>query len=204
MTQNINFEATEQEINFIKKLAAKHMPGMPDNHCTADPIHVVEKKRYDYIPWFEGSQDYYGDYPLVMTIDDEYKMWFEDEQEMVADYMANNHMDDDIKFPIMSFEQLDGQTVFLSDGEEIDVYSLEDYFRVYGIELKAMSWKKEYWEPVAYFFIREEAERYREYQKHNLGVSRVYTHNMGYSNHGDLPVFRDMLLRIGEQLNKEE
>jgi len=198
----INFEITHKELKFLQTLAEKHMPGMPDNRHTADPIHVVEKKKYEYVPYFDGSSDWYGEYPLVMTADDDYEIWYEDETELVKDYMDNNIMDEAIQFPIMSYENLEYQTITRTDGIEIYIDSWEDYFEAYGITLKAIAWKKAYWEPAAHFFIYEEAERYRSYQKHNLGISRVYTHSMGYSNNGDLPVFRDLLLRMGHQLNQ--
>ena len=45
---------------------------------------------------------------------------------------------------------------------------------------------KYYWETRAYFFSEEEAEDYRVYQSHNLGVSRLFVDNIGYSNGGSM------------------
>lgn len=46
-----------------------------------------------------------------------------------------------------------------------------------------------YWENQAYFLVLEEAERYQEYQRHNLGVSRIYADYVGYGNKGTLSEF---------------
>lgn len=43
-----------------------------------------------------------------------------------------------------------------------------------------------YWDTRAYFFSEEEAEDYRAYQSHNLGVSRLFVDNIGYSNGGSM------------------
>ncbi|QQP10830.1 hypothetical protein FJQ98_16420 [Lysinibacillus agricola] len=50
----------------------------------------------------------------------------------------------------------------------------------------------------------DEAKRYIEYQRHNLRKPRTYTYSAGYSNYGDFVPFRNLLLQMGEQLNKEE
>ena len=60
------------------------------------------------------------------------------------------------------------------------------------------------WKPVAYFFTREQAEKYIEYQKHNLKSPRIYTRSAGYSNSGDFPVFQKLLLKMGTLLKEEE
>jgi len=199
----LEFNLTEKQEKYLKLLAKNHYPGAEDNAHTADPIHVVEKRKYEYIPYSEELVDYYGDYDLVYTDDESYEVWYADEVELVQEHY-NNSLLEDIKMPIMSFDQMEGECVVDLDREEVCINSIDDYFIVYGVDIQAIAWKKPYWEPVAYFLIREEAERYREYQSHNLGHSRVYTHHMGYSNYGDLPVFLDMLYKIGEQLNEED
>ena len=59
--------------------------------------------------------------------------------------------------------------------------------------------------PVAFFLIRDEAVRYKDgYQKHNCADCRIYTYGLGYSNNGDLPVFRNLLMRMGQDLLEEK
>lgn len=58
--------------------------------------------------------------------------------------------------------------------------------------------------PVAYFLTREEAERYCDYQKHNLRKPRVYSRYVGYGNIGDLECLMKLLLRAGKELLESE
>lgn len=41
-------------------------------------------------------------------------------------------------------------------------------------------------------------------EKHNCENCRVYTRGLGYSNNGDLPVFRALLMRMGEMIAVED
>lgn len=56
--------------------------------------------------------------------------------------------------------------------------------------------------PVAYFLTRAEADKYVNYQSHNLRKPRVYTRSCGYANSGDLQCLYKLLLRMGQQLNE--
>ena len=58
--------------------------------------------------------------------------------------------------------------------------------------------------PVAYFFIRKEAERYKEYQRHNLNNPRIYTSTSGYNNNGEFEHFYQVLLNAGVKLHQGE
>ena len=59
---------------------------------------------------------------------------------------------------------------------------------------------KTQWRPVAYFLTRAEAQRYCQYQGHNLKTPRIYTAYCGYSNDGDLKHLSQLLLRISKTL----
>ena len=83
----------------------------------------------------------------------------------------------------------------LRDGIEAEVDEVGKFVINYYVVSK---------EPVAYFLTMAEAEKYMEYQKHNLQRTRILTRHMGYSNRGDLVEFSKMLLEIGKMLNKEE
>lgn len=56
--------------------------------------------------------------------------------------------------------------------------------------------------PIAYFLTRLEAEKYCQYQKHNLSNPRVYTRYCGYGNNGDMQLLNKLLLRIGNELQE--
>ena len=60
------------------------------------------------------------------------------------------------------------------------------------------------WVPVAYFLTRSEAEKYCQYQKHNLKNPRVYSRYVGYRNNGDLDCLMGLLLRMGKELSECE
>lgn len=49
------------------------------------------------------------------------------------------------------------------------------------------------WKTIAYFLSLKEAKEYQQYQKHNLGVSRIYADYVGYSNRGLLAKLLDIL-----------
>lgn len=68
-----------------------------------------------------------------------------------------------------------------------------------NISLRLVHYIKKY-KDVAYFLTRAEAEKYVEYQKHNLYNPRIFTYNAGYSNNGDYVVLTKLLKRIGEQI----
>lgn len=50
-----------------------------------------------------------------------------------------------------------------------------------------------YWVDIAYFLTREEAEEYKKYQSHNLGVSRTFIEHAGYGNKSSLGKFLQIL-----------
>lgn len=60
------------------------------------------------------------------------------------------------------------------------------------------------WVPAAYFLTRAEAEKYCQYQKHNLKNPRVYSRYVGYRNNGDLDCLMGLLLRMGKELSECE
>ena len=60
------------------------------------------------------------------------------------------------------------------------------------------------WVPVAYFLTRAEAQKYCQYQKHNLKNPRVYSRYIGYKNNGDLNCLMGLLLRMGKELSESE
>lgn len=95
--------------------------------------------------------------------------------------------------------------VFPNDLSDFDVEGIKemipyfDFWNFNGIEIGrfGVTWK---WDPVAYFLTRKEADDYRKYQSHNLGVSRTYTRSIGYRNSGDLAVLLPLLLKMGNEI----
>lgn len=52
----------------------------------------------------------------------------------------------------------------------------------------------------AYFFSKEEAKKYVEYQSHNLMRPRIYVNYPGYGNEGDWEPFYNLLKDVARQL----
>lgn len=67
----------------------------------------------------------------------------------------------------------------------------DQYYNVEIINLQFV------WKNMAYFLLLKDAKEYQKYQKHNLGISRVYADYIGYANRGALST----LLRL---LDEEE
>ena len=102
---------------------------------------------------------------------------------------------------IISFKEADGCSEFIGvDGEMYFILDYEDYFQAYGVNFFTMAWVEEYWEDVAFFFVRDEAVKYTKYQSHNLHHPRVFSHHLGYANQGDLPHFYELLMKMSNQL----
>lgn len=76
-------------------------------------------------------------------------------------------------------------------------------FHVVEERVQSLPNQKPYFKPVAFFFIRKQAEKYIESQSHNLENPRVFTYSSGYGNNGEFNHFRQLLLAIGEKLNKQ-
>lgn|GEM_PF-1020976 len=197
----ITIDLNEKQEKFLKEFASKHYEGAIDNLCTRDAFHVVQTKRKNYIPYHEDLTDWFGGLPIEFCADDAHESWYTDEVELVNDHLDDNDIEG---ANVISFDEAYLKDIEGVDGEEHSICSYKDYFEAYRVEVTAISWIQEYYEPVAYFFILDEAKRYIEYQRHNLRFPRTYTYSAGYSNYGDFVPFRNLLLQMGEQLNKED
>jgi hypothetical protein len=198
--KEITVALTETQENFLKKFAEKQYEGAEDNLLTANALHVVENKRYFYIPYSSDLTGHFEDLPLTFTYDQDYECWWDNETELIKDYYTD-YKEEDCPIEIKPFSEVSYSYFTTVDGEEDYIINWEEYFEAYGIKIHAMAWKKHYWEKAAYFFIRDEAKKYIEYQKHNLTEPRIYTYSAGYANYGDFIPFRDLLMTMGKQLN---
>lgn len=164
---------TEREMDFLTQYA-KVYESEVNRHCTANPIVLVQVTEY-----FPTTCDYSFTYHFFDSSNQ--KSW-----ETEEDFLESLKED---------YELLDAQIAdIIKELESNDVADL------YGNRFQKIYVKKQY-RTVAYFATIAEAERYCVYQKHNLKEPRVYTDCMGYSNHGDLPVFMNLMLKMGRQLN---
>lgn len=200
--KEITIRITEQQEKFLKQFAVNHYPGAKDNLATHQPIHIVQSKRINYIPYSPDNAEFYDHLPVTFKcFNCEPAKWAENEVELVQEYYKNKGEDPPIQ--IKPFTDMQCSEVHCKDGSDFFVYDYNDYFKAYGIENVAIAWKEEVYEDVAYFFILDEARKYKEYQAHNLKEPRTYTSSGGYGNEGEYHHFWNLLFKLGEQLNAE-
>lgn len=183
----------ENTLQFLKMFAENHYSGADDNVCTHQPIHLVQSREYMYVPYdCELAYDYDGWEICFMS---EYGEECYDNE---VDFIKENFYLDELEIEETDLKSYDELYIDSS----LSICDYEDYFLHYGIskEEYRILCKKGYWETKAYFLIRKEAERYQEYQKHNLGKSRIYTDSCGYANKGEWHKFYDLLLKMGNEV----
>lgn len=181
----MNIELTAREQEMLMEFAEKQHEGAKDNIGTRTPIHVVERICKEYVDCNEGDG-------WLWTDDYDWK-YFDTFDEML-DCARESTGEDFPPYEDVEFEEVNG----------VWIESEINYCEAYGIKAHPckMIWHKE---PVAFFFIRDEAIRYKDdYQAHNCADCRIYTYGLGYSNDGDLPVFRALLMKMGKMLNAEK
>lgn len=126
------------------------------------------------------------------------------------------------RFIVSNDEYINDKEVYIVDGDSESEYELDElielgeytpeqieeaYDAYYGETLDSGITKlslARIWEPAAYFLTRAEAEKYCQYQKHNLSNPRVFSRYVGYSNSGDLAELMLLLRDMGETLLKGE
>lgn len=183
----MNIELTEREKQMLSAFAEKQCAGAKDNVGTVTPIHVVERIRKQYVESDEGEAWLFND-----GYDYEY---FDTFDEMIA------HARKSTDKTIPEYSDVEYEDIETDDGE-VWIKDEKAFCKAFGIQAYKCT-VVEYTEPVAFFFIREEAVKYKDgYQSHNCANCRIYTYGLGYSNNGDLPVFRALLMRMGKIINK--
>ena len=191
---NINIELTKEQEKWLKLFAKNQKEGSKDNVGTVRPIHVVQTRR-EHV-----TEEGYEDKIVFISKDDGHKS-FDNVEDLVKSYYAY----DECPIEIVSFEEAYNQDEFFGVyGDEYVIINENDYLEAYGIDAddyikQAIIYE---YEDVAYFFILENAKKYIEYQGHNLDHPRTYTKGGGYSNYGDYEPFWDLLMAMGEKLNK--
>lgn len=183
----------ERTLHFLKMFAENHYSGADDNVWTCQPIHLVQSREYQYVPYDCELVDDYGGWEICFM--NEYGGEVYDNE---IDFIKENFYLDELEIEEKDLKSYDE----LYRDSNLSICDYEDYFLHYGVSTEdyRVLCKKGYWATKAYFLIREEAKRYKEYQKHNLGESRIYTDSHGYSNYGEWTKFYDLLLEIGNEV----
>lgn len=181
----MNIELTQKERDFLSEFAEKQYEGAHDNVGTATPIHVVERREKVFV---------YSEYGDDWQCEDLQYQIFGDFNAMLGALIRDGK-------ELPAYEDVEYTDEETTNGVWID--SEKAYCEAFGINAVRGQVITIY-RPVAFFLIRDEAVRYMEgYQAHNCEDCRVYTYGLGYSNYGDLPIFRNLLLKMGETLNAE-
>lgn len=193
MSKKLEIELTTAQEKFLKKFNEDHYMGSEKNLATYMPIHVVETLDYTYIPYNWNLEDYSLDGHICFVEDGENV--YDDIDDLTKAW--NDNTDEEYHIPY--YKDVEDQRI---DG--IYINCEQDYINAYQIENVETCYALENYKPAAFFFIREEAEKYKEYQAHNLNKPRVYTYSPGYANCGEYTHFFELLQNIGKQLNLTE
>lgn len=189
--RKLEIELTDAQEKYLKKFYENHKQGSKDNLCTHMPIHVVEEIRYTYVPYTTFIEDYSVDGHICFhETGSDYT--YESIEELTNEW--NDNVDEDYKIP--HFKEVENKKI-----NGIYILDIEDYINAYQIENIEIIYAIENYVPVAFFFIREEAVKYLQYQSHNLTKPRVYTYSPGYANSGEYEHFYSLLQNIGKQVN---
>ncbi len=141
-----------------------------DNRMTAKPIYLVQTRRERHINLDYDSCDVKRLYIRELA-EDGFCPTIEDVKEgaLRSTSLPCN--------AVMDIEEVNSLNEILKILDEYELNTDNDICIMY---------LEYYWDTVAYFFSEEEAERYRVYQSHNLGVSRLFVDNVGYANGGTM------------------
>jgi hypothetical protein len=175
----VSLTITEQERKFLAEFAEKQYEGAKDNVGTRTPIHVVERIEKTFVE--DGSDE----------------VWVDDDN----NYEAYEYFDDLIAARRQRGEELpDYDSVEYEDVGDVWISNINDYCKAFKMNVRTGRFIQ-HTSPVAFFLIRDEAVRYMKgYQAHNCADCRIFTYGLGYSNNGDLPVFRELLMRMGKAI----
>ena len=192
----LNIKLTEKQEELLKQFATDHHPNSDKNCGTHNPLFVVETRRQRVVnPEYDSVDSiaiYFPKWGEEYSVDDSVEMYWEYEDKICP-------------IEIKSFEDVYRTTITGVDGVNYYILDEEEYLKAYGVDIEYyVTYLGHYYEPVAYFFVREEAEKYIKYQKHNLTAPRVYAVGAGYANYGDYHHFYDLLMSIGTHLKESE
>ena len=182
----MDIKLTEREEKFLREFYEKQKDGAKDNVGTREAIHVVEREERVFVPTKE-------DIEVWIDAEDEYEE-YESFEALIEARRRECGADELPELCEVLYERIND--VFICD--------INDYAEAFNIKGFYSGRYVYRYTPVAFFFIRDEAVRYMtDYQAHNCDNCRIYTYGLGYSNYGDLPCFRELLMKMGKELAEE-
>lgn len=208
----MNFNLTKEEKEFLKQYA-EVFEEERKRDATVDPIVIVETRVKDYTNpcyGYDGEEfeleidglriSENSEISSLESLEEEIRNYFEAELQRSNDEEQEDDDEEDLEEDLE--ECIDEMISCFEYGED-DEFVWDGYKLDSKVYIKKHYYKYEYL-PVAYFLTRKEAEKYVNYQSHNLCYPRVFTAYAGYRNYGDYPVLIALLKRMGEELLKEE
>lgn len=195
---DVEIKLSDEEAMFLSTLALNHYENSPENLGTRKPIFLVQTQEKRVV-----NSDIEEPDEVKFVVND----WYDDNKfDSLEEIVRAYYKDKKCPIEIVSFDKAYGSASFTDiEGERVWLFDRSDYLKAYGIELdiSEVGYCYEY-KTVAYFLIKEEAERYREYQSHNLNNPRIYAVGSGYHNQGEYDCFYNLLMKLGKLINSEE
>lgn len=186
---------TDSQRRFLKRFAQNQFSGSEENQCTYKPIFVVQSQQKNYTGQVcENDEN-------IAFFRNEYESEYDSPREVVEAYYED--ADEECPIPIVDYDYI-SMTMNDINGNKVTIYDYDGYFKAYGISDVEVAGYYISWSSEAFFFIHEEAQRYCEYQAHNLSNPRVYTYSPGYSNCGEFEHFWNLLMDMGTELNRRD
>ena len=181
--KKITLELTKREAEIAKLFFTNQQEGCKDNIHTAFPtIHVVESP--EALPAAEdlGDEERY----VIFGGGDTYV--FHTFKEAIEAVKEEHDLDKEITENDFDCEDKIHLSEYCSDFDEEDLIVLMPVHIVFH--------------PVAFFMVRLEAERYMQYQSHNLPKgTRIYTYYApGHGGEGDMIQVASILTKIGKEV----
>ena len=169
--------------NFLEILKnLRHERITQDNWGTRNPIYLVQKRCEQIVNGEFSNVEVKRLY--IENYVDEYLPTFKDIKE---GYLRDTGLPKDL------IELIEKQNSIEEMYDAIDDYNYKENTESQIFFVHDIIYFDYRWETIAYFLSLKEAKEYQQYQKHNLGVSRVYADYPGYSNRGLLAKFLDIL-----------
>lgn len=199
-TKKITIEVTAEQERFLKTFAERQKMGSEDNLMTSYPIHLVEEKVYDFIPFHDDVQyEIMGDVVYRcrhLYKDNRYRGWHEKIIDCLHEY--SSRYPEKIPETILPVKDIEFYSLAESPTElrinkilaayELDENDIEIAIRTYHWNLKNIS------------FTLCEAKNFMRYQAHNLNEPRTYTISCSPNDQGDYKPFWDILMTMGTEL----
>lgn len=177
---------SKKAIELLKEIAAQRIT--QDNFATRNPIYLVQRRKERIVDPDYDSVDVKRLFIPGISDNEEISPTFEDvknkklrQTNLPYKFVIDLEKCENIEEMLEMFE------LYFSIGESY-----------YNTKITNAEY---YWETVAYFLILEDAKEYQQYQKHNLGVSRIYADYIGYGNVGTFAKLID-LFDTGEVFEK--